>query len=98
MGTPWKSPPRDLPREARCLVGLISSSVPEKGKEVGINRVGLGRRHAVRKALVSFQSAILQQLCRQGGRIGIRHDLVVIAMHHQIAVDLVLLYPALEIG
>ena len=38
---------------------------------------------AVRKTLVSFQRAVLQQLCRQRCRISIRHDLVVVAMHHQ---------------
>ena len=45
--------------------------------------VGLGRRHAVRKALVGLQRAVLQQLGRQRRRIGIRHDLVVVAVHHQ---------------
>ena len=55
----------------------------QEGQEVGVNGIGLGRGHAVRKALVGFQCAILQQLCRQRCRIGIRHDLVVIAMHHQ---------------
>jgi hypothetical protein len=37
----------------------------------------------VRKALVGFQCAVPQQLCRQGCGIGIRHDLIVVAMHHQ---------------
>src|SRR6476620_6007473 len=46
----------------------------QEGQEVGVNGIGLGRRHAVRKALVGFQCAILQQLRRQGCRIGIRHD------------------------
>src|SRR5229473_421956 len=55
----------------------------EEREQVGVNGVGLSRGHAVRKALVGFQCAILQQLCRQRSRIGIRHDLVVIAMHHQ---------------
>jgi len=34
------------------------------------------------KALVGFQ-CLFQQLCRQRRGIGIRHDLVVIAMHHR---------------
>jgi len=60
-----------------------SSTLPlDESQKVGVNRVGLSRGHAVRKALVGFQCAIPQQLCRQRCRIGIRHDLVVIAMHH----------------
>ena len=55
----------------------------QEGQQVGVDGVGLGRGHAMRKALVGFQCAVLQQLCRQRRRIGIRHDLVVIAMHHQ---------------
>src|SRR6266850_1444846 len=50
----------------------------QERQQVGVNRVRLGRGHAVRKALVGLQRAILQQLCRQRRRIGIRHDLVVI--------------------
>src|SRR2546422_5764034 len=69
------------------LSTLGSPGLPDSGfqerQQVGINGIRLGRGHAVRKALVGFQRAILQQLCRQWRRIGIRHDLVVIAMHHQ---------------
>ena len=52
-------------------------------QQVGVYGIGLGCGHAVRKALVGFQCAILEQLCRQWPRISVRHDLVVIAMHHQ---------------
>jgi hypothetical protein len=31
---------------------------------------------------IGFQCAILQQFCGEQCRIGIRHDLVVIAVHH----------------
>ena len=31
----------------------------QKGQQVGVNGIGLGRGHAVRKALVGFQCAIL---------------------------------------
>ena len=37
----------------------------------------------MRKAFVGFQGAVPQQLCRQRSRIGVRHDLVVIAVHDQ---------------
>ena len=33
----------------------------QEGQQIGVNGIGLGRRHAVRKALVGFQCAILQQ-------------------------------------
>jgi hypothetical protein len=55
----------------------------DEGEQVGVYRFRLGGRHAVRKALVSLERSVLQQLCRQRGGIGIRHDLVVIAVHHQ---------------
>src|SRR5947208_13534403 len=34
-------------------------------EQVGVNGVGLSRGHAMRKALVGFQFAVLLQLCRQ---------------------------------
>jgi hypothetical protein len=34
----------------------------QKGQEIRVDRFGLGRRHAVRKILVGFQGAVLQQL------------------------------------
>jgi len=52
-------------------------------EQVGVNRTGFSRGHAMWKARVCFQGALLEQSCRQGRRIGIGHDLVVIAMHHQ---------------
>src|SRR5882724_3354797 len=55
----------------------------QERQQVGVDGGRLGRGHAVRKAFVGFQGAMLQQLCREWRRIGIRHDLVVIAMHHQ---------------
>jgi hypothetical protein len=55
----------------------------QEREQVGVNRIGLGCGHAVRKALVDFQGAIPQQLRRQRSSIGIRHDLVVIAMQHE---------------
>ena len=55
----------------------------QEGQQVGVNGIGLGCGHAVRKAFVGFQCAIFEQFRRQWPRIGIWHDLVVIAMHHQ---------------
>src|SRR6202035_1704161 len=55
----------------------------EEFKQVGVDRVGLGRGHTVRKVLVGFQCAIPQQLCRQVSSGDIRHDLIVLAMHDQ---------------
>ena len=54
-----------------------------KGEQVGIDRLRLGRGHAVREALVGFQGPVLQQLGRQrpGGDVG--YDLVVLAVHDQ---------------
>src|SRR6516162_1333632 len=55
----------------------------DEGQQVGVDGRGLGGRHAMRKALVGLQRAILQKLRRQRTGIGVRNDLVVVAMHHQ---------------
>ena len=55
----------------------------EECQQVGVNGFGLGGGHAVRKVLVALERAIPQQLCRQRSSRDIRHDLVVLAMHHQ---------------
>ena len=40
--------------------------ISQEGQQVGVDGVGLCRRHAVRETLVGFQGALAQQLCRQG--------------------------------
>ena len=78
----------DIPAPANAKAGTAKKlgsclrSTLEEREQVGVNRVGFSRRHAVRKALVGFQCAISQQLCGQRCRIGIRHDLIVITMHY----------------
>ena len=52
-------------------------------QQVGVNRVGLRRRHAVREILVGFQRAVFQQFCRQWSGSDIGNDLIVLAVHHQ---------------
>ena len=37
----------------------------------------------MREALVGFQSPVLHQLGAQRTRVRVRHDLVIIAVHHQ---------------
>jgi hypothetical protein len=68
--------------EIALLYAHTDSLVFQEGKQIGVDLVRVGGGHAVRKAFVGLQYAIPQQLCRQRRRIGIRHDLVVIAMHH----------------
>src|SRR5438034_4100640 len=72
----------------RCYVTESQGSYPsslrfDKFEEVCVDSFSVRGGHPMRKALIGFQSAILEQLCRQRRRIGIRHDLIVIAMHHQ---------------
>src|SRR2546422_9104362 len=57
-GSPFECSP------LRPLLHVPDSGLQE-GQQVGVDCIGLGRGHAVRKALVGFQGAILQQLCRQ---------------------------------
>jgi hypothetical protein len=59
-----------LPLQPQAMVtDSLACVVPalrfQESQQVGVNGIGLGRGHAVRKALVGFQCAILQQLCRQ---------------------------------
>src|SRR5258708_28884506 len=50
----------------------------QKGQEIRVDRLGLGRGHAMRKPFVGFQRRILDQLRGQWPGIGIRHDLIVV--------------------
>src|SRR6266581_39799 len=59
----------------------VSSSY--ESQQVGVDRFRLRGRHAVREALVGLQRSVLQQLCRQRSGVGIRNDLIIVAMHHQ---------------
>src|SRR6516225_1235021 len=55
----------------------------QERQQVGIDRVGLRGRHAVREILVGFQRAVFQQFHRQRTGSDIGNDLVVLAVHHQ---------------
>src|ERR1700674_5094913 len=52
-------------------------------KKIGIDLVSMRGRHPVRQTLVNLQRAVLQELGSQGACVGERHDLVILAMHHQ---------------
>src|ERR1700729_2186952 len=52
-------------------------------EKIGIDLVCMRGRHPVRKALVDLQRAILQELGGKRAGVGKRHDLVVLAVHHQ---------------
>src|SRR5690348_2189886 len=54
----------------------------DEGQQVGIDGVSFSGRHAMRKTFIGFQDPVLQQFRRQWPGVGIRHDLVVVAMHH----------------
>ena len=55
----------------------------DESQEVGVDRLGLGRDHAVGKVFVGFHSAVLQELRRQRSGGDIRDDLVIFAVHDQ---------------
>src|SRR5438270_2236415 len=55
----------------------------DEGEQIFVDGLGLGRWHAVRKTFVSLERAVLQQFCRERCRIRIRHNLIVVAVHHQ---------------
>src|SRR6266446_2789727 len=55
----------------------------DERQEISIDRIGFRGGHAVREALVGFQRSLLQQLGTQRRRVGIGHDLIIIAVHHE---------------
>src|SRR5882757_3057053 len=55
----------------------------DEREQLGVDEVGVGRAHAVRKALVDLERAALKQFRRQRRRIGNRHDLVVAAVQDE---------------
>jgi hypothetical protein len=55
----------------------------DKGKQVGIDHIGMSGEHAVGITLVKFQGSVFEQFDGFERRIGDRHDLVVVAMHDQ---------------
>src|ERR1700733_5073369 len=76
-------PLRGVQSPERIVLDGAAVSSLQKGKEVGIDRGRFSCGHAVRKALVDLQCPVLHKLCRQQACVGVRDDLVVIAMHHQ---------------
>ena len=56
---------------------------PDKREQVGVDRFRVGGRHAVWEALVSLERSVFQEFGRVGSGIGVRHDLIVIAVHHE---------------
>jgi hypothetical protein len=57
------------------------SGIDER-QEIRVDRIGLRGGHAVWEAFVGFQGAVLQQFRAQRPRVGIRYDLIVVAVHH----------------
>nr|GEU28259.1 hypothetical protein [Tanacetum cinerariifolium] len=55
----------------------------QEGQQVGVELVLVGGGQAVRRAFVHHQLGVLQQLGRGAARRVDRHDLVVVAVHHQ---------------
>src|SRR5437016_3411702 len=51
--------------DAAIVKNRFTLSGLDERKQVGVDRVGLGRRHAVRETVVGLQRPILQQLDRQ---------------------------------
>src|SRR5215469_756544 len=76
--------------EARCRAvdsgaigrGLRTSRVDE-GKEVRVDRVGVGGEHAVREAGVDLQSGVLDELRLEERGTFVRNNLVVVPLNYQ---------------
>src|SRR5436190_8219948 len=55
----------------------------DEREQVGVDDVGLRRRHSMGEVFVCLQRAVLEQLGGEWTRGLIRHNLVVLAMHDQ---------------
>ncbi|MNJ68422.1 hypothetical protein D3C77_646700 [compost metagenome] len=55
----------------------------DEGQQVGVDLVWMGGAQAVGKARVDLERACANELGAEQGRVGDRHDLVVVAMHDQ---------------
>src|SRR6266850_3147899 len=55
----------------------------DERQQVGIDLVCIGSWHAVRETRIELRRGVFEQLCRQWTSICERHDLVILAMHHQ---------------
>src|SRR5690606_11983595 len=66
---------RDV-RVGKPLPARLASAADE-GKQVAVDRVGMGGAHAVGKSRIDLQRRVAQQLCRKQGGVLDGHDLVV---------------------
>src|SRR6516164_6209509 len=55
----------------------------DESQEVLVDYVGVGSEHAVRKAGVDLQRAVLEEFDRQQGSVLVGNDLVVVAVHYE---------------
>jgi hypothetical protein len=68
----------------RAELGFFSKPLGlEKGQNVGIDNIGMNRKHAVRVSWIDLESRVLDQLRLKQDGVLVRYDLIVIALHHQ---------------
>src|SRR5271157_2950471 len=80
----WTAPRSGRSDRAVPSAGVrFSTSGPDECQQIGVDRLGLGGRHAVWETGVTLERPVLHELRGQGPGIGIGNDLVVLAMHHQ---------------
>ena len=58
-------------------------SALEELQKVGIDRLCMRGRHAVREVFVGLEPPVLQQFGRQWSGCDVGNDLIVLAVHHQ---------------
>ena len=76
--------PHDKPKQAQVYdTYLLDALALDEGQEIGIDNVGMNRKHAVRVPRIDLQNRVLDQLCLQQDGVLVGYDLIVIALHHQ---------------
>src|SRR5271155_1913533 len=76
--------PHDSPGKRKGLdTNLLAALAFDEGQELGIDNVGMNRKHAVRVPRIDLQSRVLDQLRLKQDGVLVRYDLIVISLHHQ---------------
>src|SRR5580698_5235463 len=66
------------------MVGSLSFGLAsDECEDVRIDHIGIRGHHAVWEARINLERAIFEQLGLERGGVFVRHDLVVVTLHHQ---------------
>src|SRR5271170_860108 len=84
MGQIWAKPPSTKSSVASAPTSYRASGSPlDECEQILVDLVLVDRTHAVRSTLINLQGRALDEFGLKQGCIGIRHDLIVVALQDQ---------------